>query len=93
MKLNEAQRYYWASTLRLTGGLLCVWLLVTVGVIWFADELNAINLIGPLGYYMGAQGSLIIFLAIIAIYARQMQRLDDALEKTGSEQSTDPGSR
>ncbi len=82
MKPNQAQRIYWTSTLRLTGGLLCLWLFVTLGVIWFADELNTINLIGPLGYYMGAQGALIIFLMIIAFYAYRMQRLDDELEQS-----------
>jgi putative solute:sodium symporter small subunit len=28
---------------------------------WFARELNSINVIGPLGFYMSAQGSLIIY--------------------------------
>ncbi len=43
---------------------------------WFARELNEITLIGPLGFYMSAQGSLIIYVAIIWYYARYMNNLD-----------------
>jgi hypothetical protein len=34
---------------------------------WFARELNEISFIGPLGFYMSAQGSLIIYVAIICL--------------------------
>lgn len=30
----------------------------------------------PFGYYMGAQGSLIVFVLLIFIYARQMDKID-----------------
>jgi putative solute:sodium symporter small subunit len=43
---------------------------------WFARELNEINFIGPLGFYMSAQGSLIIYVAIIWYYAHYMNNLD-----------------
>jgi len=39
-------------------------------------ELNEINFIGPLGFYMSAQGSLIIYVAIIWYYAHYMNNLD-----------------
>ena len=43
---------------------------------WFARELNDIIFIGPLGFYMSAQGSLIIYVAIIWYYAHYMNNLD-----------------
>ena len=38
--------------------------------------MNAINFIGPLGFYMSAQGSLIIYVLIIWYYAHYMNKLD-----------------
>jgi putative solute:sodium symporter small subunit len=38
--------------------------------------LNEISFIGPLGFYMGAQGALIIYVAIIWYYAKYMNNLD-----------------
>ena len=44
---------------------------------WFARELNAVTFLGfPLGFYMSAQGSLIIYVVIIGIYALYMKKLD-----------------
>ena len=43
---------------------------------WYARELNEITFLGPLGFYMSAQGSLIIYVLIIWFYARYMDRLD-----------------
>jgi putative solute:sodium symporter small subunit len=46
-------------------------------VIWFARELNELIFAGfPLAFYMGAQGSLIIYILIIWFYARRMNALD-----------------
>ena len=39
-------------------------------------ELNAISFLGfPLGFYMFAQGSLVVYLAIIVVYVIVMNRL------------------
>ncbi len=68
---------YWRRTRRLTLGLLALWLCVTFGVNWFARELNAYIFVGfPLGFYMAAQGVLVIYLLIIWYYNRQMKKLD-----------------
>jgi putative solute:sodium symporter small subunit len=76
MKLGERHQAYWRKNLILTGVLLMGWLIVTVTSVWFARELNEIQFIGPLGYYMGAQGALVIYIAIIGYYARRMNQLD-----------------
>lgn len=71
------QREYWQQNLKLTAVLLVIWFVATFGVIWFARELNEILFAGfPLAFYMGAQGSLIIYVLIIWHYARRMNNLD-----------------
>ena len=41
------------------------------------EALNAIVIFGfPLGYYMGAQGSLIVFVALIFNYSSMMNKID-----------------
>jgi putative solute:sodium symporter small subunit len=68
---------YWRETRRLTMILLVVWLLVTFVMNWFARELNEFSFLDfPLGFYMGAQGSLVFYLLIIWFYNRQMRKLD-----------------
>lgn len=79
-ELNEQQKQeYWRYNMRLTAILLAIWFVVAYllsGV--FADELNRLTFLGfPLGYYMAAQGSLIVFVVEIAVYARLMNRLDE----------------
>lgn len=69
---------YWRKTRRLTLSLLVVWLLITFGLAWFARELNEISIFGfPLGFYMAAQGTLIIYLLLIWYYNRRMRRLEE----------------
>lgn len=76
--MNEQSRAgYWRETKRLTLLLLAIWLGLTFGVAWFANDLNEISFIGfPFGFYMGAQGSLILYLLLIWIYNRCMKKLD-----------------
>jgi len=76
MQLTDKHREYWSRNLRVTSVLLAIWFVVTFVFGWYARELNAINIIGPLGFYMGAQGSLIIYVVIIWYYAKFMNKLD-----------------
>ncbi len=77
MKLTDAQRTYWRLNLLFTLGLLALWFGVTFVTGYYAKELNAISFLGfPLGFYMFAQGSLVVYLAIIVVYVIVMNRLD-----------------
>ncbi|QQR75411.1 MAG: DUF4212 domain-containing protein [Holophagales bacterium] len=68
---------YWRATRRLTAGTLAVWAAVSVGAALMAETLNRIVVGGfPLGYYFGAQGSVLVFVLLVANYARAMNRLD-----------------
>jgi putative solute:sodium symporter small subunit len=77
MQLTEKHREYWRKNMRTTAILLAIWFVVTYVVSFYARELNAITVFGfPLGFYMGAQGSLIIYVVIIFYYAARMNKLD-----------------
>ena len=68
---------YWLITRRLTFGLIFIWAVVTFVLTWFAAELNGVSVFGfPLGFYMAAQGSLFIYLALIWYYNRRMRQIE-----------------
>lgn len=77
MQLTDRHREYWRKNLRMTALLLAIWFLVTYVVSYFARELNEFTVLGfPLGFYMAAQGSLIIYVLIVGWYALAMRRLE-----------------
>ena len=67
---------YWQRNLRITGILLGIWFIVTFVVGWFARELSFSFFGWPFSFYMGAQGSLVIYCLIIWFYARYMNNMD-----------------
>ena len=76
MELTEPQHRYWRKNLNITGILLLIWFVVTFVVSYYARALS-FNFFGwPFSFWMGAQGSLIIYVVIIWFYARYMNKLD-----------------
>lgn len=68
---------YWRKTRQLTMVLLGVWLLSSFAIVFFARELSALHFFDwPLGFYLAAQGAILIYLAIVGIYAWRMDKLD-----------------
>jgi putative solute:sodium symporter small subunit len=87
---NQA-RAYWKANIRLVLMLMAVWFLVSFGAgILFVEQLNQIHIGGfPLGFWMGQQGAIFVFMALILIYALRMRQLD---RKFGVDESSDePG--
>ena len=79
LKRNESDASdYWKANLRLMGWLLVVWFAVSYGCgILFVDELNAISLGGfKLGFWFAQQGSIYVFVALIFVYVKKMNKLD-----------------
>lgn len=77
--MDETQRReYWRRNLRLMAVLLTIWALVGFGAgIIFVDPLNKIEILGyPLGFWFAQQGSIIIFVLLIAVYVWRMDKLD-----------------
>jgi putative solute:sodium symporter small subunit len=76
MQLTERHRQYWSKNLRITSILLAIWFVVTFVVGYFARDLN-FNFFGwPFSFWVGAQGALVVYVALIGIYARYMNKLD-----------------
>ena len=79
MKLpaEERARQYWKENQRLILILLAIWFAVSFVPVLLINQLNSIVIGGfPLGYYMGSQGSLIVFVVEIFYYAYAMNKLD-----------------
>lgn len=77
MKSNHRQSYWRANT-NLIRNLLIVWAFVSLicGIL-LVEPLNYIRLGGlPLGFWMAQQGSILVFVVLIFIYAIQMDKLD-----------------
>lgn len=78
MSRTGKQKAYWKRNLTMTVILLSIWFVVTFVVSYFARELSGMTILGfPFGFYMGAQGALIVYVLIILFYARYMNRLDE----------------
>ncbi len=76
MQLTDRHREYWQKNLRITGILMGIWFFTTYVIGFFSRSLDFTIFGWPFYFYMGAQGSLIIYVLIIAFYARYMNRLD-----------------
>jgi putative solute:sodium symporter small subunit len=76
MTVTRRQRVYWRKNLTITASLLAVWFVVTFVVSFFARELSFSFFGWPFSFWMGAQGALLVYGAIIWFYARYMDKLD-----------------
>lgn len=69
---------YWKKNLRFLAIILSIWFVVSYGCgILFVDALNTIKFGGfKLGFWFAQQGSIYVFIALIFIYVRWMNKLD-----------------
>jgi len=69
---------YWKENLRYLVILLAIWFLVSYGAgILFKDALNNIRLGGfKLGFWFAQQGAIYVFVILIFVYVRLMNKLD-----------------
>ena len=65
-----------SGNFRLHGWLLAIWFAVSFGVVFFARDLQMIVGGWPLGYWFVAQGSVFVFIAIVAVFAWIANRRD-----------------
>ncbi|MFK8046176.1 MAG: DUF4212 domain-containing protein [Crocinitomicaceae bacterium] len=75
---TEEHKAYWKTNLKYLAILLSIWFLVSfVCGILLVDELNAIRLGGfKLGFWFAQQGSIYVFVLLIFVYIRLMNKLD-----------------
>lgn len=69
---------YWKENLKYLAILLSIWFVVSFGAgIIFKDALNNIKLGGfKLGFWFAQQGSIYVFVVLIFVYVRIMNKLD-----------------
>lgn len=75
---KNKSKAYWKENIRYLFVLLSVWFLVSfVAGIIFKDVLNDFKLGGfKLGFWFAQQGSMYVFVVLIFIYVRLMNKLD-----------------
>lgn len=76
--VEASLRRYWRSNVKIMAVLLAVWAVAGLGCgVVFADKLAAVRLGGfPLGFWFAQQGSIVIFVVLILVYALLLNRLD-----------------
>lgn len=79
--MKSAQEY-WKRNIRYLIVLLSIWFIVSYGAgILFVDQLNTMKIGGfPLGFWFAQQGSIYVFVILIFVYVRLMNRLDIEFE-------------
>ncbi|MEE8267272.1 MAG: DUF4212 domain-containing protein [Gemmatimonadales bacterium] len=78
MPLSDRRQQYWRTNLKYLGILLSIWFLVSYGFgILLVDQLDTIRIGGfKLGFWFAQQGSIYVFVVLIFVYVRLMNRLD-----------------
>ena len=81
-KIEERSRGYWRANLKVKVPLLIIWAFFGyVLAILLAEPLNNITFIGfPLGFWFAHQGAIVVFVILIFVYARRMDRLDEEFD-------------
>ena len=70
---------YWSRTSTLMWIMLVLWLFFSFGIHFFVNTLNQFTIFGfPVGFYMAAQGSLIVFVIMLFWFARRQNAIDEA---------------
>ena len=83
---------YWRKNVTIMIVLLAIWAFVGLGCgVLFADWLNQFSLGGfPLGFWFSQQGSIIVFIILILIYAILLNRLDNEYAGETSQEDVTP---
>ena len=78
MNMENKSVLYWRKNLRYLAILLGIWFLVSFGAgILFVDYLDQYRIGGfKLGFWFAQQGSIYVFVILIFVYVRLMNRLD-----------------
>jgi putative solute:sodium symporter small subunit len=94
---NEAmttppRQTFWRRTRGLTALLLLTWMSVNIVLPWCARDLDAVHGFGfPAGYWLVAEGALLIYLLIVFVYAWAMDRLEQRCLEDSAVDGSGPG--
>ena len=75
---DDNRKAYWKINIRYVLILMSIWFVVSYGLgILLVDQLNTIKIGGfPLGFWFAQQGSIYVFVVLIFVYVRLMNKLD-----------------
>ena len=76
--MDTKSQAYWKENIRYLIILLTIWFVVSYGAgILFKETLDTIQMGGfPLGFWFAQQGSIYVFVILIFVYVRLMNKLD-----------------
>ncbi|HEY1609819.1 MAG TPA: DUF4212 domain-containing protein [Paraburkholderia sp.] len=76
-----AHRRYWRFNVALIATLMTIGATVSFAVPLFAQRIGDVRVAGfTLPFYIGAQGAILVYIALVAIYIVLMQRADRTLK-------------
>jgi putative solute:sodium symporter small subunit len=82
--VEQRHTEYWRRNVRYMGILLTIWFVVSYGFgILLVEPLNSVRLPGtgfPLGFWFAQQGAIYVFVVLIFVYVRLMNRLDSEFD-------------
>ena len=74
---TSRRKEHWQRTRKLMFITLTIWFIFSFVVHWFAGPLNAVTFLDfPLGFYMAAQGSEIIFVITLFWFVKAQHAID-----------------
>lgn len=87
MPTERSRRQYWRKNRALIAVLLAIWFTVSFGLAILLAEPLAGWRVGrlPMGFWWAQQGAMVVFVVLIFVYARRMDRLDRELEREQGE--------
>ena len=78
MASQDNDAAWWGKTKSLMITSMVIWAIFSFFIHFFAAQLNSIVIAGfPLGFYMAAQGSLIVFVILIFWFAARQNAIDE----------------
>jgi len=84
---NAHSKAYWRTNLKYLAILLSIWFIVSYGCgILLVEELNQIEIGGfKLGFWFAQQGAIYVFVVLIFVYVRLMNKLDKSFSEASNE--------
>ena len=75
--MEQGEDRYWRRTSTLMWTMFALWVFFGFVIHFFVNQLNEIQFLGfPLGFYMAAQGSLIVFVIMLFFFASAQDKID-----------------
>ena len=77
-RILDCHARYWRKNVVIMTSLLVIWAVAGLGCgVLFSDFLNQFEIGGfPLGFWFAQQGSIVVFVVLILVYAILLERLD-----------------